>query len=221
MKLTPRRRAWLLKTALVELGLWIARSDGNVSREEASRILHFLKDWGSTSAEIRELKGIGERKLSRSTIPHASLRRLPTLLAPQQRPIFLETLAEVAFYGQKRSVAKVGRLLDVCRAMGMPQLDGLRLANDVAARVGAHRKASPAPSPGLRNAMAVLGIESLDPRQARRAYQQLTLRYHPDRNPNVDDRARAQLVQRLMHVRAAYRHVVSGQQRAPLGAAPA
>lgn len=214
MKMTPRRRAWLLKTALVELGLWIARSDGHVSREEAARILHFLKDWGSTATEIRELKVIGERKLGRTTMPHASLRSLPTLLNPQQRPVFLETLAEVAFHGQERSVPKVGRLLDVCRAMGMEQLEGLTLANAVAARVGAHRKHAPRPSPGLRNAMAVLGIESPDLREARRAYQQLTLRYHPDRNPDLDPRARDQLVQRLMHVRAAYHHVVSGQRAA-------
>ena len=210
MALSPKRRHWLLKAALVELGLWVARADGSVDRTEAARILHILKEWGSTRAELARLKQIGQVRLASPAPPLAALRSLRSILSREQRPIFLEALAEVAFFDQERCAAKVGRLLDVTRAMRLDQIHGLRTINEVLDRVGgSHQQSMLKARPNLGQALADLGIDRPDPVAARWAYRRLTLLYHPDRNPEADAHRHERLVCQLMRVRYAYEEVLA------------
>jgi len=216
MKLDARRREWLLKVALVELGLWIAKSDGSVSRQEATRILQLLHDWGTTPIELQQLKRLGARRVVDPEPPRSILHRLPDLLSGEQRLVLLEVLADAAFRDQERCSAKVGRLLDICRAMKMDQLRGLQLINRVAenVRLRPDRPRSEEPTMilpqqlGLKRALAALGIDRADPAQARSAYRRLTLLYHPDRHPGVDEQRKDQLLHRLVEVRQAYQQVM-------------
>jgi len=222
-----QRREWLLKVALVELGLWIARGDGAVSRHEAALILQLLREWGATTAELARLRRIGEQRVTASEPPTAVLRTLPELLSGEQRPIFLETLAELAFERQPRCAGKVGRLLDVCRALQLDQLLGLKVVNQVAARHEPRFDPRGCETPTLllanplvlARALAELGLERVDPVAARRAYRRLTLQLHPDRHPEASPGQRELLLQRLLRVRTAYQQVVAAGR--PTVATPA
>lgn len=217
MLLDARQREWLLKVALVELGLWIARADGSVSRQEASCILAQLREWSASPAELQQLGRLGARRVADPEPPRNVLHGLRFLLSPEQRPVFLEVLATVAFCDQERCPAKVGRLLDVCRALKLDQLRGLQLVNGVIARVGLRPDRPRRDEPtmilplrqGLGQALAALGIDKPDPVAARRAYRRLTLLYHPDRHPGADEQRRDQLLRRLMDVRQAYQQVMA------------
>jgi uncharacterized tellurite resistance protein B-like protein len=211
-----RRREWLLKVAMVELGLWVARGDGSVSRKEAGHLLQVLREWGTSDEELSHLKKVGEVRVACTEPPTESLRALPRLLTQEQGPVFLETLAEVVFKDQVRATGKVGRLLDIARALSVDPQQAVSLVNSVAERVG--RLATPAGQdertlllsvPGnLNSALAELGIDRPDPNAARRAYRKLTLLYHPDRNPATTPIEKERLLRRLLRVRNAYQQVL-------------
>jgi uncharacterized tellurite resistance protein B-like protein len=214
MSMNLRSREWLLKVALVELGLWVARGDGSVSRKEASRVLQMLREWGTSDREMAELKKIGEMRVASSDPPRQTLQELPNALNAEQRQVFLETLAEVTFAGEVRCGGKVGRLLDVARALEMDPQESVKRINEIADRVG---RASSGPGtspavirsvPGISTALAELGIDRVDPNVARRAYRKLTLMYHPDRHPGASPAEKERLLRRLMLVRQAYQQVV-------------
>ncbi len=212
MFMTARKKAWLLRVALVDLGLWVARSDGEVSRPEAARILHLLHQWGTTQDEMRRLKRLGEERVRAAGLPDGSLRRLPNILRAEQRPGFLEALAEVAFHEQEPNASKLGRLLDVSRALGIDQVTGLRVARQVMEREEARKQkasAPPEPSPELRPALADLGLEDADPAAARAALRRKTLLYHPDRHPGASAAEREVLLHKLLRVREAYELVLA------------
>jgi hypothetical protein len=207
------RREWLLKVALVELGLWVARGDGSVSRREAGRILQLLREWGTTDPEMVQLKRVGEVRVSNPDPPGQMLRELPGLLSPEQRPIFLETLAEVTFTDEPRCPGKVGRLLDVARALTMDPQEAVKIVHKIADRVARAPRSGKEPAvlvsvPGISMALAELGIDEPDPNAARRAYRKLTLMYHPDRHPGATAVERERLLHRLMQVRRAYHQVI-------------
>ncbi len=212
MWMTARRRAWLLKVALVEVGLWIARSDGSVSREEASELLSALREWGTSTWELEQLKTVGRRVVTSRERPATSLRNLTMLLSPEQRPVFLEYLARIAFSAQPRCSAKLGRLLDVARAMHMEQERALALVERIIGSVGS-TEALRDPIDDLHSAMAELGIDTPDPVLAKRAYRRLTFQHHPDRHPEATEAQREALVTRLVRIRRAYEIIEASMSR--------
>lgn len=195
----------------------VSKADGRVSREEI-RLAEAVMSQMDLSRDMRQtaMRLFNEGKKHdfplREVVQQfrAECSRRTTLLA-----MFLEIQLQAAYADGRLDTAEDALLREICRMLGISELEYRRLERSVAAAsqggaAGGGRAGVDTGEPGLEQAYQVLGVEpSATDAEVKKAYRRLLSQHHPDKlvSKGLPEEMMRMAAQKTHEIKQAYERV--------------